>query len=247
MGADQSQAPSLPPDVGRRLDELAAAHGLPPAAPGRLAALLALVQVEPAAITSIRDPREAVDVHVADALVALGLDAVRDARRLADLGSGGGFPGLVLAIALPRTHVALVESAERKCRFLARAAVELGLANVEVVQGRAEAWPAGLDAHDVVTARALAPLPVLVEYAAPLLRVGGVLVAWKGRVEAAEEADGRAAAAALGLEAPIAHAVVPFRGAAHHRLYVSSKRGPTPPGFPRRPGMARKRPLRAST
>ena len=129
-------------------------------------------------------------MHVADSLVALDLPAVRSARRVADLGSGGGFPGLALAIALPAAHVALVESVGRKCAFLATAVSELGLGNVEVVNARAEAWPEGIGAQDLVVARALAPLPVLLEYAAPLLEPGGVLVAWKGRREPAEEADG---------------------------------------------------------
>jgi 16S rRNA (guanine527-N7)-methyltransferase len=166
---------------------------------------------------------------------------------MADLGAGGGFPGLVLAIAVPEARVALVESVGRKCAFLARAAQALGLENVAVVNARAEAWPAGLEVHDVVTARALAPLPVLVEYAAPLLRRDGALVAWKTRLDPAEETDGAAAAAALGMSAPEALAVHPYPGAGERCLYVSSKVGSTPTGYPRRPGMARKRPLGAST
>jgi 16S rRNA (guanine527-N7)-methyltransferase len=225
---------------------LASRYGLPEGAVGRLAALLDLVAVEPAAITAVRDPAEGVDVHVADSLVALDVAAVRAARRIADLGSGGGFPGLALAIALPGAHVALVESVGRKCAFLARAAADLGLGNVEVVHARAEAWEQGLGAHDVVLARALAPLAVLVEYAAPLLAPDGLLVAWKGRPESAEEADGAAAAAALGMTAPEAVPVDPFATAHDRFLYLSSKVRPTPGRFPRRPGMARKRPIRAS-
>jgi 16S rRNA (guanine527-N7)-methyltransferase len=172
---------------------------------------------------------------------------VRTARRVADLGSGGGFPGLALAIALPAAHLALVESVGRKCAFLAGAVSELGLANVEVVNARAEAWPEGIGAHDLVVARALAPLPVLVEYAAPLLELGGTLVAWKGRPEPAEEADGAAAARALGMTAPEAIAVAPFVAARDRHLYLTSKVSPTPDRYPRRPGMARKRPIQASS
>jgi 16S rRNA (guanine527-N7)-methyltransferase len=234
-------------DVSARLDELTARHRLPAGAEGRLATLLDLVAAEPAAITTVRDPREGVDVHVADSLVALDLPVVRAARRIADLGSGGGFPGLALAIALPETRVALVESVGRKCAFLAAAAAELGLDNVEVVNARAESWEDGLDAQQLVAARALAALPVLVEYAAPLLEVGGSLVAWKGRLETAEEADGRAAADALGMSAPEAIAVEPFAGARDRYLYLSSKVSSTPAQYPRRAGMARKRPIRASS
>lgn len=234
-------------DVRARLADLAARYGLPAGAADRFATLLRLVATEPAAITAVRDPSAGVDAHVADSLVALDLPAVRGARRAADLGSGGGFPGLALAIALPGTRVALVESVGRKCAFLAGAVSELALGNVEVVNGRAEAWPEGIGAHDLVVARALAPLPVLVEYAAPLLEPGGALVAWKGRAEAAEEADGAAAAAALGMSAPEAIAVEPFRQAENRYLYLTSKVSPTPDRYPRRPGIARKRPIRASS
>jgi 16S rRNA (guanine527-N7)-methyltransferase len=211
-----------------------------------LGLLLELVAAEHSSITAVRDPAQGVDVHVADSLVALELPEVRDARRIADLGSGGGFPGLVMAIALPDARVALVESVGRKVDFLRGAIERLELANVEAIQARAEAWPEGMGAQALVTARALAPLPVLVEYAAPLLTVGGSLVAWKGARDHAEEADGRAAAAALGMEEPQARPVAPFRAARERHLYLSSKVSATPAGYPRRPGMARKRPFRAS-
>jgi 16S rRNA (guanine527-N7)-methyltransferase len=236
----------LSAEVAARLARLASRYGLPTGAGGRLEALLDLVAAEPAAITAVRDPSEGVDVHVADSLVALDVPRVRAARQIADLGSGGGFPGLALAIALPEARVALVESVGRKCAFLAGAAAELGVENVEVVNARAEAWEEGLGVHDLVAARALASLPVLVEYAAPLLAPNGLLVAWKGRREPPEEADGRAAAVALGMSEPAAVAVQPFPGAHERHLYLSSKVSPTPAGYPRRPGMARKRPIRAS-
>jgi 16S rRNA (guanine527-N7)-methyltransferase len=237
----------MPPEVAARLRGLASRYGLPSAAPGQLAALLELVAAEPSAITSVRLPAEGVDVHVADSLVALDLPAVWSARRIADLGSGGGFLGLVLAVALPDAQFALVESVARKCAFLVRAVEELGLRNVEVVPARAEAWPAGLGAHDLVTARALASLPVLIEYAAPLLEVGGHLVAWKGRLEAVEAADGAVAAEAVGMSAPVSVPVEPFEAARDRTLYVNSKVRPTPAEYPRRPGIARKRPIQASS
>jgi 16S rRNA (guanine527-N7)-methyltransferase len=236
----------LSAEVAARLARLASRYGLPAGAGGRLEALLDLVAAEPAAITAVRDPAEGVDVHVGDSLVALEVPSVRAARQIADLGSGGGFPGLALAIALPEARVALVESVGRKCAFLTGAAAELGLENVEVVNARAEAWEEGLGVHDLVVARALAPLPVLVEYAAPLLAPDGALVAWKGRLAPDEEADGRAAAALLGMSAPEALPVQPFPEAHDRYLYLSSKVSPTPSRYPRRPGIARKRPIRAS-
>jgi 16S rRNA (guanine527-N7)-methyltransferase len=235
------------PDVAHRLAELADRYGLRATAADRLAMLLDLVAAEPSAITTIRSPAQGVDLHVADSLVALELPEVRGARRIADLGSGGGFPGLVLAVALPDARVALVESIGRKVSFTRRAIERLEIENAEAIQARAEAWPEGLGVHDLVTARALAPLPVLVEYAAPLLALGGSLVAWKGARDRAEEADGRAAAAALGMKELQVRPVAPFRAARDRHLYLSSKVSPTPSIYPRRPGIARKRPIRASS
>jgi 16S rRNA (guanine527-N7)-methyltransferase len=139
--------------------------------------------------------------------------------------------------------VALVESVGRKGAFMERAIAAMGLANAEVVVARAEEWRDGREACDVVTARALAPLNALLEYAAPLLRESGVLVAWKGRRDPAEERAGAGAAARLGMAVEEVRRVHPFPAAQERHLVVARKIAPTPPGFPRRPGMARKRPL----
>jgi 16S rRNA (guanine527-N7)-methyltransferase len=232
--------------VDDRLEGLAARWRLAPGAAGRLRTVLDRVASEPTAITTVRDPEQAVDVHVADSLSVLAVPAVRAADRLADLGSGGGFPGLALAIALPGAAVTLVESVGKKCDFLRRAADAAGLENVAVVNARAEAWRAGLGTQDVVTARALAPLNVLAEYAAPLLREGGALVAMKARRDLSEEAAGAAAAAILGLEPAAPMLVEPFADAGARNLHLYLKVRPTPDRFPRREGMARKRPLQGS-
>ena len=231
----------------KRLVALASRFELPDGAVPALDALLQVLASDPGAPTSITDPATVADAHVADALVALEIDAVRGARQIADLGSGAGFPGLVLAAALPGAHVTLVESSSKKCAFLERAAEAMGLANVEPVSARAEEWVAGISRCDLVTARAVAPLNVLVEYAAPLLAEGGSLVAWKGRRDFAEEADGAAAAAGTGLGAPVVRSVHPWDGAEHLHLHAFEKVGSTPNRYPRRPGMASKRPLRAAT
>ena len=112
-----------------------------------------------------------------------------------------------------------------------------------MVHARAEDWPAGLGAHDLVTARALAALPVLCEYAAPLLADGGMLIAWKGSVEPAQAEAGAAAAAIVGLEPAEVRAVDPYPGTEGRTLHLYLKVAPTPERFPRRPGMAVKRPL----
>jgi 16S rRNA (guanine527-N7)-methyltransferase len=233
-------------NVDSRLAALAAQYDLPPAAPAALRALLGVLCGDPTAPTTVREPAVAVDTHVADALVALQLPQVRSAGAIADLGSGAGFPGLVLAAARPDAEVALVESNRRKCAFLERAASRMELGNVVVVSERAECWAAGLGSRDLVTARALAPMPVLVEYAAPLLTAGGALVAWKGRRDGAEEADGAAAAAATGLELAEIVPVRPWCGAERLHLHLYVKVGVTPGRYPRRAGIASKRPLRAS-
>ncbi len=225
------------------LDVLAERYRLSTEAVAQLRQLQRLLVEDPLAPTAMRDPRKVIDDHLADSLVALDLDRVRDARAVADLGSGAGVPGLPLAIALANAEVALVESAARKCAFLKRAVVVCGVANVRVVHARAESWPEGLGACDLVTARALAPLAVVVEYAAPLLVLGGTLVVWRGRRDPAAERGGAVAAAEVGLEPVGVVRVKPYPAAESRHLHLMSKVTDTPPGFPRRPGAALKRPL----
>jgi len=225
------------------LEAVVSRFGLTPAGAAALHAVLELQGSDATAPTTVRDPDEAADRHVADSLVALELPEVRAATRIADLGAGAGWPGLALAAALPSARVALVESAGRKCHYLERIIAAAGLGNAEVVHARAEEWTSGLGAHDLVTARALAALPVLCEYAAPLLGLGGALVAWKGAAAGAEVEAGDRAAAELGLAAGRIHAVTPYPAAERRSLHVFVKVGPTPDRFPRRAGMAVKRPL----
>lgn len=225
----------------RRLDDAGRSYGLAAPQIERLATLLELVRDHPAAPTTVRDPEEGLDRHVLDSLSALELPEVRSARVLADVGSGAGFPGLPLAIALPDAEVTLVESVGRKCAFLESVAAAARVSNARVACRRIEEWSG--DELDLVCVRALAPLPVLVEYAAPVLRIGGALVAWKGRPGAAEVRAGDAAAHEVGLRSEAVHDREPLPGAEHRRLYVYVKQTPTPARFPRRPGIARKRPL----
>ncbi|MGI9081223.1 MAG: 16S rRNA (guanine(527)-N(7))-methyltransferase RsmG [Thermoleophilaceae bacterium] len=246
-----SRAPA--PDAGasglsvsrETVEALAARHGLPGSTAGPLWALLEALQHEPDPPTTLRSPEEAIAGHLADSLSGLAVPELSQAGRIADLGAGAGFPGLALAAAIPAARVDLIESNARKCAVIDRLAAAAGLLGSRSVPHRAEEWAAGdgADAYDAVTARALAPLAVLAEYAAPLLRQGGVLVAWKGARDAQEEAAGRAAAERLGLRAHAVLRVEPFPGARERHLHVLSKVLPTPAGFPRRVGVARKRPL----
>jgi 16S rRNA (guanine527-N7)-methyltransferase len=238
---------SLSKAVRARVAELVERYDLTPAAAERLLIFLEELADDEHAPTTVREPRRAVDVHVADALAGLEVPELRAASTIADLGAGAGVPGLVLAAARPDARVVLVEAVGRKCAFIDRVAAAMALDNVEVVPARAEAWADGLDACDVVTTRALAALPVLLEYAAPLLRLGGALVAWKGAPDEAERADGEHAARVLGLSPAAVRPIEPWPGADRHSLYVYLKVRSTPNTYPRRPGIARKRPLRAST
>jgi 16S rRNA (guanine527-N7)-methyltransferase len=176
-----------------------------------------------ASLESLADARR---VLLEDALRALSLVEASDGE-IVDVGSGGGSPGIPLAATLPERSFTLLESQRRKAEFLARTAQDLP--NAEVVWGRAEEQP--LDEHGVALAKALARPPVAAELCLPLVRPGGIAVLWVG--ETAEPAQVGAAAERVGgtLES---HA---------DGLLVIRKLVPTPPGFPRRPGMAKKRPL----
>jgi 16S rRNA (guanine527-N7)-methyltransferase len=221
------------------VEELVARFDLPDGAATQLDALLDGL-TDPAAPTTIHAREQAIESHVADSLVALELDAVRRAGTIVDLGSGAGFPGLALAVARPAATVTLVESAARKAAFIAQLAERAQLPNAETITARAEEWSASVD---LVTARALAALPVVLEYAAPLLREGGTAVVWRGRRDSDEEARAAAAASELGLSLQDVRSVRPFPSAEHRHLHSYVKVAPTPDRFPRRAGMARKRPL----
>jgi 16S rRNA (guanine527-N7)-methyltransferase len=214
------------------------------------APLLAALAAEPDPHTTVSDPEAALEVHVADSLSGLEIPELASARRIADMGAGAGFPGLVLALALPRAKVDLIESAGRKTAVIDRLIQAAELGNARSVTARVEDFarvPAplggGREAYDAVTARAVGPLAVLVEYAAPLLRADGLLVAWKGARDEAEEAAGAAAAEKVGMAVKEVLPVQPYPASENRHLHVYRKIAPTPPEFPRRAGMARKRPL----
>jgi 16S rRNA (guanine527-N7)-methyltransferase len=228
-----------------RVEQLALRHALRPDAVVRLRALLDLLDGDPHTPSAVTAPEQAIDIHLGDSLSALELEPLRAARRIVDIGSGAGLPGLALAIALPQAQVALVESLARRCDFLERACVATATANARVVNARVEAWPDGIGDHDVATARAVGPLALLCEYAAPLLALGGTLVAWKGFVSEDEQAAGKRAAGELGLEPAGVVRSRPYSSSQTHHLHMYVKTTETPSRFPRRPGIARKRPLGA--
>jgi 16S rRNA (guanine527-N7)-methyltransferase len=185
-------------------------------------------------LTGVRDPAEARRVLVDDALVAAGFV---EGGPVVDVGSGGGSPGIPLALARPELQVDLLEAQRRKCDFLEHAAREL--ANVSVVCARAEEHGrgAGRDAYGTALAQALAPVPVALEWCLPLVRAGGRVILFAGEFDL--DAAGTASEA-VGGGAPV---LVALPGSERRSLVVVPKVAATPERFPRRPGAARKRPL----
>lgn len=224
------------------LEGLAARYGLTEGASEQLRAFTQVLE-RPLAPTSVHEPEQVVRTHIADSLVALELEAAHSPETIVDIGAGAGLPGLPLAIALPQSVLFALESQRRKCAFVEASCAELGITNVRTICARAEEWEEGTGAHDLALARALAPQSVVLEYAAPLLRIGGTLIDWRGRRDGVEEEAASRAASELGMELRELRRVEPYGGARDHHLHEYVKVAPTPPKFPRRAGVARKRPL----
>lgn len=198
-----------------------------------------------ASVSSVTAPREAWDVHVADSLSGLELVELAEARRIADLGSGAGFPGVALAAALPHARIDLVEAVGRKCEFMRTALEASGIENATVCCQRSEELAAGegREAFDAVVVRAVGSLATVAELASPLLRRGGVLVAWRGSRDHEAERRLSTAGEELSMHQEDVRAVVPYAASRDRHLHLLRKVGPTPERLPRRPGMASKRPL----
>jgi 16S rRNA (guanine527-N7)-methyltransferase len=205
--------------------------------------VLELLAEERASVSSVVDER-AWQVHVADSLTGLEVPELRQAARIADVGAGAGFPGLVLAVARPEAQVDLIESVGRKCEFMRSAAAGAGIGNVQVLQIRSEdlASAEGREAYEAVTARAVGRLSTLAELASPLLAENGVLVAWKGKRDPDEERQLENAAVSLAMQPEAILDVGDRAGSEHRHLHVIRKSGPTPANLPRKPGIAKKRP-----
>ena len=252
LPADPSLCPPLAPTTVARFDAGCAALGLgdlPPGARDAILGHLRLLLAWTAAInlTAIRDPDAAMTGHLLDSLAAVPLLREAGVTRFLDLGSGGGYPGLPLALALPAAAALLVDSIAKKAAFLQVAVVAAGVADrVVVAAARAEAlavdrrqrerWPA-------VTVRAVAPLPELVELAFPLLVPGGLLLAWKRAGLDDERARALAAVAALGRgSVKVVQLPASLPGLEDHVLVAVRKEGPTASAWPRTPAERKRRP-----
>jgi 16S rRNA (guanine527-N7)-methyltransferase len=198
-------------------------------------------------LTAIRDPAAVARGHVIDSLSALSVITGRTPRRLLDIGSGGGFPGLPLAAAVGDADVTLLEPVGKKARFLSTVAMATGLApRVTVDARRAEEVARERErrgAWDVVTARAVASTADLVELAFPLLAPSGALVAWKRGDLAAELEAARRAIDALG-GGTLDVIDIAVRGLDGHRLVVAtrSRAATAPEAYPRDPARRHRRP-----
>lgn len=197
-------------------------------------------------LTSVDDAEQVYEIHFLDSLsVHLAVD-LAEVNSLIDVGTGAGFPGLVLAVAWPHLQVTLLESVHKKARFLQELVEKLQLqSRVEVVVTRAEAWgqaQVAREQYDVAVARAVARLNVLSEYCLPLVRLGGFFVAQKGPQAAEELAEAERAIDLLGGAEP---KVIDWRlpSGAERVLLRVKKLQPTPSGYPRRIGLPNKRPL----
>ena len=196
-------------------------------------------------LTAITDPFDIARKHFLDSLTALAARSWSGRERVIDVGSGAGFPGLALRIALPALRLTLVESQGKKARFLAEVRSALDLNDVEIESARAETLAiARRDRYDVGTARAVGPLGTVVEYLLPFLRLGGDAIAWKGRLDA-ELPGARKACNAIGGEIVVVRTtselglgeVLPGRS-----LVVVRKVRPTPRRYPRSPAEMKRRP-----
>jgi 16S rRNA (guanine527-N7)-methyltransferase len=219
----------------RRLDQLL-----------RYARLLA--SYEKANVIGTRDLDRVLLDHILDSLSCLIHQPLWDAGRLADVGSGGGLPGIPISIVRPELRTTLVESTGKKAGFLRHAAEQLTLGSLDIVNARVEEigrTQGQRGAYDIVTTRAVARLSVVAEYCVPLLEVGGQAMAMKAGLEREEYEEGRRATWTLGAKIagmePVA--MLPEVGKKVRNLVILEKVTETPARYPRKAGMVAKRPL----
>ena len=192
-------------------------------------------------LTAIRDKDEAIVKHLYDCLLPLTITSI-EGKKVLDIGSGAGFPGLVFAIVCPTSHLVLCESNGKKAGFLKKAIEALGLDNAEVLQSRAEEIP-GRETYDVITARAVGSLPILLDISAPLLKKGATFVSMKGS-EGEKEMDGALRAAKeLGLAEVSRNSFELPEEKGKRVIGIYTKKAETPHKYPRPYAKMVKRPL----
>lgn len=227
-------------------DELATEFTLDQSMISQLDQLLQMLQEESDRnLTAVTSPAKIIDFHFRDSIALLALPEISAAHSLVDIGSGAGFPGLPLAICRPGLDVTLIESSRRKCSFMNKFVLQSGLANVAIAPIRAETAGRGQlrDHFDVALARAVGTLTLSMEYTAPLVRKDGYVILQRGETLAGEEATSASVAPNLRLALDRIQPSHPYPGAKNLHLWIFRKTGATPAGYPRKPGIAKKRPL----
>ena len=195
-------------------------------------------------VTAIRERSEFMKKNVEDSLTILGMPEISRASRVLDLGTGGGFPGLPLAVACPEKQFVLMDSVGKKLKVVADVAEKLGLANVEVVHARAEDLAndkAYRESFDLVVSRAVANMSTLSEYCLPFVKIGGAFAAYK-TASAAEEIEAAAKAIKLLGGAPV-RIISNGTEDDEHIFAVVDKIAATPRKYPRKAGLPSKQPL----
>ena len=195
-------------------------------------------------LTAIRDRDEFIRKNVMDSLTLLGDPSLENASRVLDLGTGGGFPGMPLAIVCPDKQFVLMDSVGKKLKAVEAVASELGLTNVAVIHARAEdaaREPLFRESFDLVTSRAVAAMPVLSEYCIPFLKVGAFFAAYKTEASADEINSAARAVKLLGAEP--AGTIASCVKEDSHIIVLYRKVKPTPSAYPRKAGMPSKLPL----
>lgn len=227
-------------------EQLSGRYGLSEGQIASLARLLELLMEQTDRnLTAVTGAESIIRVHFLDSLWLLGLPEMPRSGDIVDIGSGAGFPGLPLAIARPALNFSLIEANGRKSAFIARAIKDLALKNAAVLPRRAEEVAASRlrESFDLGLARAVGSLPEVLEYALPLLKVGGHALLQRGAREKRDLEPASKAATLLGGELGRIADATPYPEAKNLHVWVFNKIAATPVKYPRRPGMARKRPL----
>ncbi|MFA6002038.1 MAG: 16S rRNA (guanine(527)-N(7))-methyltransferase RsmG [Thermoleophilia bacterium] len=196
-------------------------------------------------LTAVTEPENIVAMHFRDSLGLIDFPETKSAGLAVDIGSGAGFPGLPLAIALPSMTVTMIEARRKKCEFIEKAIAALGLANASVLALRAE--DAGRteirSLFDIAFARAVGSIAEVLEYCFPLLKIGGSALLQRGDRKPGDEEQAGRVAELLGGTLDRIESIKPYSSAKNLHIWVFSKTAMTPDRYPRRPGVARKRPL----
>lgn len=197
-------------------------------------------------LTAITDSREIKIKHFADSLSPLTFGIIKEGMRIADVGSGAGFPGMPIKIVMENTHVTLIDALDKRIKFLNTVAEALELKEISCIHKRAE--DAGRDetlreSFDVVLSRAVAPLDILSEYCMPLVKVGGYFMALKGPAPEEEMKNAEAAVKILGGKTEKIEKVTLADGI-EHTVVIIKKTDATPSKYPRKAGKPSKAPLK---